>query len=79
MSCGSAALLRETYRRSARGESSWMALATSSLPVPVSPRIRTFASVGATILINENTSCMALLSPMMRAVESFTRVEGRLR
>jgi hypothetical protein len=36
-----------TNARSARRECLWMALAISSLPVPVSPEIRTVASVGA--------------------------------
>ena len=37
--------------------------ATSSLPVPLSPRIRTVLSVGATLWIRRNTCCMARLWP----------------
>ena len=42
-----------------------MARATSSLPVPDSPRISTVASVGATRPMALYTSCMGLLLPMM--------------
>jgi hypothetical protein len=45
---GIAAQLTATKRFAARGERSWIARATSSLPVPVSPRTSTVASVGAT-------------------------------
>ncbi len=45
---GSAAQLTLTSGRSLRGLRAWIARATSSLPVPVSPRISTVASVGAT-------------------------------
>jgi hypothetical protein len=38
--------------------------ATSSLPVPVSPQMRTVASVGATIRIWSNTSRIGLLRPI---------------
>jgi len=44
----SAAQFTFTISCSRRGLSSWMARAIRSLPVPVSPRIRTVLSVGAT-------------------------------
>ena len=46
-----AAQLMGRKRASLRGEFSWSAFATSSLPVPDSPTIRTFDRVGATISI----------------------------
>src|SRR5579862_9242135 len=42
-----------------------MACATSSLPVPVSPSIRTVASVGATVRIRSNTPRRPVLEPTM--------------
>ena len=45
---GSAAQLTLTSARLARGDPLWMARATSSLPVPVSPVISTVESVAAT-------------------------------
>ena len=45
---GSAAQLRTTNGRSLRCESPCIACATSSLPVPLSPRISTVAPLGAT-------------------------------
>ncbi len=47
----------------ARGLIWWMARATSSLPVPVSPRIRMVLVVGATVSTILNTSCIAALRP----------------
>ena len=41
------------------------ALATSSLPVPFSPSISTFASVPATLSIVRNTFCIATEFPVM--------------
>ena len=38
-----------------RGDRLWMARATSSFPVPVSPVIRTLESVGATLEMREST------------------------
>ena len=49
---GIAAQFTATNGPLARGESSWMARATSSLPVPVSPRISTGAGLGAAISIS---------------------------
>ncbi len=48
-----------TKARSERGECLWMARATSSLPVPVSPVMRTVESVGATFSIRDNTAFKA--------------------
>ncbi len=50
-----AAQLMATNGRSARGLLRWMAWATSSFPVPLSPWIRTVESVGATRRMNSNT------------------------
>jgi hypothetical protein len=47
----------------ARGEASWIARATSSLPVPVSPWIRTVASLAATRASRANSSRIAVLAP----------------
>jgi len=48
---------------SARALSRWMALATSSFPVPDSPRINTGTSIGATLSIRSNRARIAGLSP----------------
>ena len=45
---GIAAQLTATNGPRERGDRPWMARATSSFPVPLSPRIRTVVSVGAT-------------------------------
>ena len=52
--------------RPARGELSWMARATSSLPVPDSPTTRTVTSVGAVRPMALNTSSISGLAPMRR-------------
>jgi hypothetical protein len=52
-----------TRGRSRRGLRSWMARATSSLPVPVSPRISTVDGVGATVSTRESTFASAGLLP----------------
>ena len=54
-----------TNGRSRRGELTWMARATSSLPVPDSPVISTVLDVGATVSINWNTASIGPLEPMM--------------
>ncbi len=51
-----AAQFTATKGLEARGLFLWMARATSSLPVPVSPVIRTVAPVGATRAINSRTA-----------------------
>ena len=50
---------------SERGLLSCMALATNSLPTPVSPRISTVASVAATCCTRVRTYCSALLVPII--------------
>ena len=46
-SCGIAAQLTLTNGPPRRDETAWMALATRSFPTPLSPRIKTVASVSA--------------------------------
>ena len=58
---GSAPQWIGTNGRSARAERSWMARATSSLPVPLSPSTSTDESVGATRSTTRSTSCMRAL------------------
>ena len=60
---GMAAQLSLTKVRSRRGLRSCRARATSSLPVPVSPRMRTVESVGATVSTCLRTRRSAALSP----------------
>jgi hypothetical protein len=62
---GSAPQWIGTNGRSARGERSWMARATSSLPVPLSPRSRTEDSVGATRSTMRRMSCIFGLRVMI--------------
>ncbi len=59
---------------SARPERAWMDRATSSLPVPVSPVMRTVARLGATRLIRSRTRSIAALRPTISgaALTSFT-------
>ena len=45
----------------ARGLAAWMARASTSLPVPLSPRISTLASVAATMRASATRSAMRLL------------------
>src|SRR5262249_11331272 len=56
---GSAARLRRTRGRAPRRDRRWMARATSSLPVPVSPLISTVESVGATLPTSARVACRA--------------------
>ena len=58
--------LRATNRWSLRGLLACSARATSSLPVPVSPRIRTAVAVGANRLISLHTRAIAGLWPITR-------------
>src|SRR5216117_3360420 len=62
-SFGIAALFTHTNGFAARPLWRWMAEATSSLPVPDSPVIRTRASVGATRAISPRNWSIALLTP----------------
>ena len=56
-----------TNARSARGELEWIARATSSLPVPLSPVIRIVERLGAAWMIRSNTCFIRGLRPMMPA------------
>jgi hypothetical protein len=53
---GDAAHVDLDQRRSARCERRWIRRATTPLPLPFSPRISTFASVGATRSISDSTA-----------------------
>jgi hypothetical protein len=46
---------------SRRGEAEWMLWATSSLPTPVSPSIRTVQSPWATVSMSRYSSCIERL------------------
>ena len=59
--------LTVTNDRSLRAELLWMARATSSLPVPLSPVIRIVDRLGAAWMIRSKTCFMRLLLPMMPA------------
>jgi hypothetical protein len=63
--CESAAQLTATKGFSLRGEFTWIARATSSFPVPLSPRTSTVAWLDDTWRRTSNTRCMALDWPMM--------------
>jgi hypothetical protein len=69
---GSAAQLTAMKGLPRRGERSCSALATSSLPVPLSPWISTVLETGAICSILTSTSWIAALSPMM-PVRSWSR------
>ena len=75
---GKAPQLTGMNARSARRLLSWRLRATSSLPVPVSPRIMTEASVGAIVSISRRTCCMVGVSPIKRGMPSaaFKRVSS---
>ena len=60
---GIAAQLTLTKARSALADFLWIARATSSLPVPVSPVIKTVESVGATLAIRERTTFNGFEAP----------------
>ena len=63
-----AAQLSDTMAASRRVLSECSARATSSLPVPDSPWMRTVESVGATLPMRSNTSRMASLVPIISGV-----------
>ncbi len=63
-SSGIAAQLTWTNGRSRRGEWRWMARATSSLPVPLSPVMRTVAGVGAAFSIVSRRRFIARALPI---------------
>src|ERR1700678_3787295 len=58
-----AAQLTLTKAREERRERLWIARATSSFPVPVSPVIRTVESVGATLAMRDRTAFRGLEVP----------------
>ena len=67
-----------TKGRPTRGELAWIALAISSLPVPLSPWIKTVERLGETWPTRSKTRCMPSLLPMMfeklkRALRTFFR------
>ena len=68
----SAAQFRATNGLFFRGLFWWIAWATSSLPVPVSPWISTLALVGAIRLSRSITSCICGLSPMTPSKPNFS-------
>jgi hypothetical protein len=57
--------LTTSNRRFLRRLSPWTARATSSLPVPVSPRISTGTSSGATRSIRRKSACIMALRPII--------------
>ncbi len=71
---GMAAQLTGTKGPWARGERPWMARAMSSFPVPLSPRMRTVVSVGATRITSSRTCAIGGLSAMIasRPLRSFS-------
>ena len=64
-STGMEPLLTATKDLSTRGDAEWMALAMSSLPVPLSPVMRTVEREGATWATRSKTETMRSLLPMM--------------
>ncbi|KFF34154.1 hypothetical protein G039_0319170 [Pseudomonas aeruginosa VRFPA01] len=53
-----------------RGLARWQARASSSLPVPVSPRISTLAEVSPTLAISSRSAWIAGERPMIRCARS---------
>ncbi len=74
---GSAEQLTATKGSERRALASWSARATSSLPVPVSPRMRTVAFASATRRIRCRTFSMAredpAIAPTPRVLSTFCR------
>ena len=69
-SSGMAAQLTSTNGWSRRAERAWMARATSSLPAPFSPKMRTRPLVGAAVAIWRRSSTMTGLVPMISCARS---------
>jgi len=69
-SAGMAPQLTATKALPRRGLLSWMALATTSLPVPDSPSTRTLESCAATLRINEPISRIAIDFPLGTRAEN---------
>ena len=74
---GMAAQLIGTKGNSFRGLRAWRAAATSSFPVPLSPRIITLASVGATRSISSKTPRIASLRPTIPSYAEVPRTDSR--
>ena len=74
---GSAAQLTLTRARRARGDPAWMARATSSLPVPVSPVINTVELVAATRDTRSSTSRRPADAPMILAAGAVVVISSR--
>jgi hypothetical protein len=73
---GMAPQLSATYGPSARRDVSWMAWATTSLPVPVSPRINTLQSVPAARAACSTAARSTGSRPTSRSKPVRTRVGG---
>ena len=71
-----AAQLIFTKVRSRRGLQSWIARAMSSLPVPVSPLMRTVESVGATVSTCCNTNRRFGLVPTISSKSCSARISS---
>ena len=63
--------------RLARDEMRWMAAATSSLPVPLSPSIRTGESVTATLEMTSLTCCIGPEEPTISLTVSSSPSRAR--
>ncbi len=74
---GIAAQFTLTNGRAERPDRRWMARATSSLPVPVSPVIRTVESLGATLEMRESTVCKAGEFPTISSNIDFVIISSR--
>ena len=74
---GIAAQFTTTNGRSWRSPPAWIARATISLPVPLSPLIRTLALLSATCEISSKTRCIEGPLPMM--LRSRSRCRSSLR
>ncbi len=72
-----AAQLTATRRRSRRELSWWMARATNSFPVPVSPQTRTVLSVRATCWTARRTAFIGRLSPVSKRRSRSARDSSR--
>ena len=73
---GMAAQLTLTKVRSRRRLRLWMARAMSSLPVPLSPLMKTVESVGATVSTSRSTRLRAALSPTISSKSYSVRISS---
>jgi hypothetical protein len=74
---GIAAQFSAKKGRADRFDRAWIARATSSLPVPDSPRMRTVEFVGAIFSTSRKTSRIAALSPTIASRPSLLRRRSR--